>query len=575
MKNHILYLITISALLLTGCSSIKTPLSTGAPYGNATVDKNISKRNISNQKIIEHNTNFWKEQYTQEQKHYWENKDVKEKNYKKNATYGLALSGGGTRSASFSIGVLGALKKNKILHELDYISSVSGGSYASYWLYSNYYYLYGKHNYQKDCGGPYKVDDIFETIDYDSEMKYSTKDYERYPLIPFKDSNETRAIFQRHLETNSKLMSRTPNPNFLDSSYNVLQNIISWPVGEAYNLLANVVWDCRVNSNPLRKFYQNGIERTYGIIPCKKTNEMYNGQKYFTWNPVNSDRKLKFSDIRTLIEEDIHIPIPIINMTAGYATGSGAFFGIGGRETTISQTVFEATPFQVGSQAYGFKPTNETQLNEFPLTTSISGAAVSGQAREAGFWGSFALRAFNAELGYDIKNENQDSTWYKDTLSNLPVLYLLSPQNQDISNRHIHLSDGGGSENLGVYSLVKRGVENIIVVDAELDSISEFDGLERLKEGLRTELNMYLDLNTSEFDVYDNNITFIRGKIKYIPGLSNNKSEINLFYIKLSIDQKRISLTCKKNCYPMSVRKFYQRELNKEEKMEDIKKLVT
>lgn len=44
--------------------------------------------------------------------------------------YGLALSGGGIRSATFSLGLLRALAKNKLLHKFDYLSTVSGGGYT-------------------------------------------------------------------------------------------------------------------------------------------------------------------------------------------------------------------------------------------------------------------------------------------------------------------------------------------------------------------------------------------------------------------------------------------------------------
>lgn len=42
---------------------------------------------------------------------------------------GLALSGGGIRSATFSLGLLRALAKNQVLHRIDYLSTVSGGGY--------------------------------------------------------------------------------------------------------------------------------------------------------------------------------------------------------------------------------------------------------------------------------------------------------------------------------------------------------------------------------------------------------------------------------------------------------------
>lgn len=47
---------------------------------------------------------------------------------------GLALSGGGIRSATFSLGVIQALCEGKVLREFDYLSTVSGGGYIGSWL---------------------------------------------------------------------------------------------------------------------------------------------------------------------------------------------------------------------------------------------------------------------------------------------------------------------------------------------------------------------------------------------------------------------------------------------------------
>jgi hypothetical protein len=43
---------------------------------------------------------------------------------------GLALSGGGIRSATFALGVLQALTKHDLLRRFDYLSTVSGGGYV-------------------------------------------------------------------------------------------------------------------------------------------------------------------------------------------------------------------------------------------------------------------------------------------------------------------------------------------------------------------------------------------------------------------------------------------------------------
>ena len=42
----------------------------------------------------------------------------------------IALSGGGIRSATFSLGILRALSSLKLLHKVDYLSTVSGGGYV-------------------------------------------------------------------------------------------------------------------------------------------------------------------------------------------------------------------------------------------------------------------------------------------------------------------------------------------------------------------------------------------------------------------------------------------------------------
>src|SRR5438445_604801 len=48
----------------------------------------------------------------------------------------LALSGGGLRSAAFSIGVMMGLEEKEGLEQFDVISAVSGGSYALSWVYT-------------------------------------------------------------------------------------------------------------------------------------------------------------------------------------------------------------------------------------------------------------------------------------------------------------------------------------------------------------------------------------------------------------------------------------------------------
>ncbi len=47
----------------------------------------------------------------------------------KSGKRGLALSGGGIRSATFCFGLLAALSRNRLLERFDLLSTVSGGRY--------------------------------------------------------------------------------------------------------------------------------------------------------------------------------------------------------------------------------------------------------------------------------------------------------------------------------------------------------------------------------------------------------------------------------------------------------------
>lgn len=64
---------------------------------------------------------------------------------------GLALSGGGIRSATFSLGVLQSLARNRRLESFDYLSTVSGGGYIGSWL-SAWIHRQGLEDVQKELG---------------------------------------------------------------------------------------------------------------------------------------------------------------------------------------------------------------------------------------------------------------------------------------------------------------------------------------------------------------------------------------------------------------------------------------
>ena len=56
---------------------------------------------------------------------------------------GMGISGGGIRSATFNLGLLQGFAEHGILHQLDYLSTVSGGGYIGSWLHGVIQRLHG------------------------------------------------------------------------------------------------------------------------------------------------------------------------------------------------------------------------------------------------------------------------------------------------------------------------------------------------------------------------------------------------------------------------------------------------
>jgi hypothetical protein len=182
---------------------------------------------------------------------------------------GVALSGGGTRAASFSIGVLQALHENGVLNDVDIISSVSGGSYAAYWYYSQHLYM---DEVAKD----------YSTYQYDRDSIFNNFDLTRpnYCLsgknIFCKDRNRMEYRFQRHLEDRSDIFVRSVAKHNQVIDY--IEKAFLWVPSMATHLITDFVFDWDINSNPLRKFYENGLERTYGYVPLDKIKDPMEGK---------------------------------------------------------------------------------------------------------------------------------------------------------------------------------------------------------------------------------------------------------------------------------------------------------
>ena len=445
---------------------------------------------------------------------------------------GLALSGGGSRAASFSIGVMKALHKKGILQNVDVISTVSGGSYAAYWYYMQHLHMNEScSRAQPSC---YNSADIFRTEGFDKKNDSQPNDFR----------------FQNHLESGSDLLIvGHPHP-LLRVPYNIaamtvkLASVVPFiPI----NWIANGIFEWDWNVFPFRRYYQNGIERTYGFVPLKDENEkrrpetFLNDSRFLGIPRVDAD-KVSFQKLKLFLDKRVdcdvnqndsackaissqnitdprlktkRLPFLVLNATAGHGRlGSVGYKELNeqvdspprGRQMKSSEDnkmaasnkIFEFTPLGYGSEIFGYNLYDDSGKSKeiqnelhFSKAVSISGAAVDHQYfKGTGLevLASSTLRALNLNIGYHLDNDNvSQADRTKNNLLPFPAYLfqnysLAQPVKKDESNQsrdfqipskhstRVYLSDGGLSENFGLLSLIRRKVKNIIFVDAEGDN---------------------------------------------------------------------------------------------------------
>jgi len=168
-----------------------------------------------------------------------------------------------------------------------------------------------------------------------------------------------------------------------------------------------------------------------------------------------------------------------------------------------SDLTFYAENKKLGHVAVKDMEAVDTQLN-LGTALAISGAAVSANM------GSNTVRLLsptlsllNIRLGYWLKNPRflaQKLAWHAlltGVVNRLwGKLYLLLEMLNLLDEKKsiLYLTDGGHIENLGIYELLKRGCETIVVVDAEADPELAFPSLLKLERYARIDLGVRIVL---------------------------------------------------------------------------------
>lgn len=416
----------------------------------------------------------------------------------------LSFSGGGIRSAAFSIGVMKGLHALRgkdgapFLHQIDIMSGASGGSYALTWYYAN----------QLDPN-PIDRDALFA-----SQAQQSLR--ERADFI-------------------------SPLTIGMTASGNAL--LIPW------NLFANGFFGWHLNTSFLATTaYELAIQRTF-----------------------HGGRDATFPEMNALIK-DKRLPFFVVTTTA--RIDADRFH----HEALFAKTIFEFTPIRFGSDGLGYSGANDRFPVTVPEAVEISGAALDSSQTLTGTSPKVFGSLLNQDTGRYLDNISASrSTWerFLYRISPFPIYFFNRAYTMDLYGERIYLSDGGHSENLAAFPLVRRLCENIILVDAEYDPHYTFEAYFKLKEGLARELsvstqlepqplNPNRDLRVDGIDAaieahrtqenvddtdwiapittryFSARQPVMSGTISTFP-LKNDRKDLRLTYIKLALDDKEFA----------------------------------
>ncbi len=391
---------------------------------------------------------------------------------------GLAFSGGGIRSATYHLGVLQALHDMKQLKKVDYLSTVSGGSYIAGWMLAH-------------LGKP--LDDEYGNL-------VQTPD-QGVLLDPHQD-------FVTHLRHHAGFIKEG---GFWEGPKLV------W--GYLWRLIPYYIWDLGLHiktppdiGNELHLFtpYQHRIEATYlrgkRETPLIRLNRKDVDAPYLIINgnlvnrgrprayPNEVDRPYRdnynFEFTRDYTGSDglgyvqsAGFGLPVVE--AQTEDGKPAWFN---PRQVLVEDLTEGTCSK--SKPERIRPEACVRLSQ-AMTASGGGLDLDSLVEEwfrndiARLFLRFSTAPFN------VNNEFQ--TWnyarrYNTTLGTIWDYFLMVTIQRiwpDTKSRWIEITDGSFYDNLGAQTLLRRQVSHLIVGDATLDSTWQYDYLHNLQKRIQ------------------------------------------------------------------------------------------
>lgn len=390
---------------------------------------------------------------------------------------GLAFSGGGIRSATFHLGVLQAVQELDQLKQIDYLSTVSGGSYVGGWMAAH-------------LGS-----------DQDDDLGY---------LIETKDPNRLlneREDFIAHLRDRSGFIQEGgffEGPKLIWSYLWRLPLYVVWDLGLHIKTVPTI-------GNELHLFnpYRDRIELTYMRGKEKSPLSHVNRNVISPYLVVNGNL-VNRGRPRGYVGDKPYFQNYNFEFTHDFSGSDGlGYVRTPGFGRPVVQVLDKDKQLAWGSPAWvvvedppgapcDMVPQADAAKGapcaRFSEAMTISGAALDIDSLLAESYTNdftrtlmrFASAPFNLNFEYQTWNFARRYNDFFGTIWDYLVMMtwrrLSGPNTVD---RWIEITDGSFFDNTGAYALLRRGVSHVMVGDATLDKEWTYHYLKVLRKRLR------------------------------------------------------------------------------------------
>ena len=457
--------------------------------------------------------------------------------------FGIAMSGGGIRSATINLGFLKTLNKFGILKKADYLSTVSGGGYCGSYVqttlknlgsYESLFdrehidYMRRRGSYLVPGKGVWKLwNQLVLIVAFLASWVMSLVSPGIVFLlvygglralgVVFKfDSNDFSGKFDNYFLFSALAVSALV---FINYVVNVLFKYdLDWSLkfhrfqtaliaGGIFGVAVIAVLSLAGIEAPNPQSFLLYSLLALGLIVLGFFTSPNASSFHRFYRNQLADAFLNFAGVHKNVllhnlfeenktEKDILAPYPLVNTCLNLQSDNDPKF-----KGTKTSDFFLLSPKFCGSKLTGYVRTDQPEgfsKMTFPAATTISAAAVNpGMGIYSNKLLAVLTTIFNARLGYWAWNPLK-------TKGRIPIVWwpfyffyeLFSTIGTD--KKMLNISDGGHIENLAVYELLRRKCRLILGVDAGEDSKYSFVDLETLTVRARNELGIEIKFREGE-----------------------------------------------------------------------------